>query len=427
MSSSIGFVEFGLTFGFLAGIIWFLNGLWTYRRSRFVEDTPETPIRGISMGLVNIQGKATGQRRVWSPVSHTPCYFYKVHFEQGHSGRGSSWSRVGMDSNGLKFHLEDSTGKVAVDARQADFSMAQTCEREVIAGGTASSVAETMSHVVYGGRIVDETASHPLPPATDEELRYYISRRAGQVVFGVAERLLETKGSLRDPEKMRHIMVQPLAGEESPEKVAQFQAAFLRMARPPGSPGRDLLDKTMEGLGNPPGSAESTEDSQLPGEEFPRKKASFQTTLLRTMLAGGQGRDLLDKSTEGLEQPPGSPESPEKAAQKLAAQAEFAKSLTHPELAFAPETSPFRMTEYCIVPGQEYKVIGTCVENPAPQDEQDRNLIVKGRNEPTYVISDQGRVRPEDALRRRALRMVLVGGTLAAAFLGILLARLGLF
>ncbi len=388
MSSSIGFVEFALTFGFLAGIVWFLNGLWTYRRSRFVADTPETPIRGIPMGLVNIKGKATGQQRIWSPVSHTPCYFYKVHFEQGHSGRGSSWSHLGMDGNGVKFHLEDTTGRVAVDARLADFSMAKTCEREVSAGETASSLAETTSQVVYGGRIVDESESHPLPPPTDEELRYYVSRRAGQAVFAIAERALEAKGSWRGPEKMRHIMGPQLAGEESPEKVAQFQAALLRMAMPPGTPGRDLLEKTMEGLEHPPGSPESPGDSQ-PSEAL------------------------------GSDDP--------KAAQKLAAQAEFAKLLAHPELAFAPETQPFRMTEYCILPGQEYNVVGTCVENPAPQDEQDRNLIVKGKSEPTYVISDQGRVRPEDALRRRALRMVLVGGAEAAACLGILLARLGLF
>ena len=439
MPPSVGFLEFALTFGILAGIVWFLNGLWTYRRSRFVADTPQTPIRGIPMGLVDIRGKATGQQRVWSPVSHTPCYFYEVHFEQGHSGRGSSWSHLGMDANGVKFYLEDDTGKVAVDARLADFSMAKTCEREVSAGERASSVAETRSQVVYGGRIVDDSVSQPLPPATDEELRYYVSRRAGQVVLALAERALETKGSWRDPERMKHIMQQPLVGEgESPEKMAQFQAALLRMAMPPGSPGRDLLDKTMDGLGHPPGSPESAGDPQLAGEESPGGKASFQTTLLRSMLAGGQGADSLNRTMKGLEQPPG-PEYPEdsqppgapapddpKAAQRLAVQAAFAKSLTHPELDFMPETHPFRMTEYCILPGQEYSVIGTCVENPAPQDEQDRNLIVKGKSEPTYVISDQGRVRPEDALRKRALRMVLEGGAIAAACLSVLLERLGL-
>ena len=120
------------------------------------------------------------------------------------------------------------------------------------------------------------------------------------------------------------------------------------------------------------------------------------------------------------------PSDPE-AEQKRAKQRETMQQLlSHPEMAFAPETGRFRLTEYCIVPGREYTVIGTCVENRAAKDEHDRNLIVKGTNEPTYMISDKGHVGVQGSLRGRAVLKVLVGSVLAFVSLTILLVRLGL-
>ena len=41
-------------------------------------------------------------------------------------------------------------------------------------------------------------------------------------------------------------------------------------------------------------------------------------------------------------------------------------------------TGPYRLAEYCILPGHWYDLTGTCMENPNPKDEHDRNMIVKG-------------------------------------------------
>jgi hypothetical protein len=42
----------------------------------------------------------------------------------------------------------------------------------------------------------------------------------------------------------------------------------------------------------------------------------------------------------------------------------------------------YRFKEYCLRPGVTHVVVGTCVENPNPRDANDRNMIVKGEEQP---------------------------------------------
>ena len=85
----------------------------------------------------------------------------------------------------------------------------------------------------------------------------------------------------------------------------------------------------------------------------------------------------------------------------------------------------FRFTEYCILKDHWYDITGTCAENPNCQDEHDRNMIMKGTNEPTFLISWQTEKNIEKSLRRRAMWHVFGGGALAVICLGILLADFG--
>jgi hypothetical protein len=85
----------------------------------------------------------------------------------------------------------------------------------------------------------------------------------------------------------------------------------------------------------------------------------------------------------------------------------------------------YRLSEYCIIPEHWYDVTGTCVENPNPQDEHDRNMIVKGQNEPTFLISWRSEKEVENTLRKRAALHIFGGAALSVACLAILLFRLG--
>ena len=85
--------------------------------------------------------------------------------------------------------------------------------------------------------------------------------------------------------------------------------------------------------------------------------------------------------------------------------------------------SSYRVTEHCLVAEHEYDVIGTCAPNPQPQGDDDRNLILKGQNEPTFVISGFSELKLEKALRKRALIQIAVGGVLIVTMMGFIIAQ----
>jgi hypothetical protein len=125
--------EIALMVGIGAGLLCFFKGLRIYREHRVLADTPASTILGMAMGFVEVHGKAkpVQGRLVNSPVTRTPCLFYKVEikgFVEGHGGR--RWSHHWTDSKGLPFYLEDGTGKVLVDAHGAECDLIRTAWRE---------------------------------------------------------------------------------------------------------------------------------------------------------------------------------------------------------------------------------------------------------------------------------------------------------
>ncbi len=265
----IGRAEIWAAIGFGFGLYWFFKGFRVYRECRVIEDTPETPIRSIAMGLVEVHGKAVGDPPVRSPVTRTPCFFYKVEIEKWQSdqkGEAGSWRHYKTDFGGAPFYLEDPTGKVLVDAHGADVDLNPCDKREV------DGFSKFFSPSIDPGDAQIDPAIASTFEASDREVLMYITKAAG-----------------------------------------------------------------------------------------------------KSGLISGR----------------------------------------------------YRVTEYCIEPEQWYDVTGTCCENPQAQDEHDRNLIKKGQNEPTFMISVHEKKDLESTLRWKAMRGVFGGGALAVACLAFLLMRFG--
>jgi hypothetical protein len=91
----------------------------------------------------------------------------------------------------------------------------------------------------------------------------------------------------------------------------------------------------------------------------------------------------------------------------------------------------FRLREFVVIPGQEYLIDGTCIENsaegPEGVEDKDRCLIAKGRHEPTFLISTKSDVQIHHALQKRALLMIFGGAALTLACTAGLLVHFGLF
>ncbi|HLW80233.1 MAG TPA: hypothetical protein VKU44_11610, partial [Terriglobia bacterium] len=340
MSSDDGKLELALVFGLGVGIVTFFKGFRTYREYRVIEDTPEIPIRSIPMGLVRVHGRAQGEQTVASPVTRTPCYFYRVDIERWKSDQhGGSWSHYRTDLEGVKFYLEDGSGHVLVDAHGAECDLEQACRREVHGGSTSNPAAGPAAGMAAGAGGAGASAG-----ATDAELLSYVSRVSTTKVLGFVGRRLEAAGPVGDPnkEQMRHALAEafthPLEGQGFSELMA-LQAPMLRQRLEARGPLPDPEQErvrlaTLDALRHPVGSPEfKAALSGVQGSAAGVHIESFVATM----------RGLQQHGIAGIDFSSGA-------------------------------SGRYRFTEYCIVPGRDYDITGTCMENAGAQDEHDRNL-----------------------------------------------------
>jgi hypothetical protein len=288
------------TIGFGFGLYLFFKGFREFRMYRMMADTPVIPVRSMAMGLVEIYGTAVGEQKVVSPVSHTPCFWYRVEIEKrtkDSKGR-ERWSHFRTDVNGVSFYLQDATGKVKVNPHDAELDLKQQCRVER-----------------HGDTYVDRVAAGTAVP-------HFVDATPPSA-------LAEGSGA---------------AGALTPDE-ARREMELLR---------RDMRQERRA------------------QQVSATKVLSF---LSRLSAGGGTGR--------------------------------------------------FRLTEYCIIPGQPYHISGTCAENPHPRDEYDRNVIQKGENEPTFHISWRTEQEVEKYLRRRAFKFIFGGAALSLVCLGIVLNEFG--
>lgn len=292
------------TIGFGAGIYLFFKGFKEFRNYRLMADTPVVPIRSLAMGRSEIYGTARGDVQVVSPVSHTSCYWYKVEIEkQTKDSKGrKSWSSYATDINGVPFDLEDATGKVRVNPKQAELELIQQCRDER-----------------YGDTYIERAGAGTAVP-------HFVSATP-------------------------------------PETAAPADEGT-----PPGALTPGQAREEMENLRRQMRLERRAQQTPGPG---------ILTSIIRTMTTGGS-------------------------------------------------SGRFRLTEYCIIPGRQYHIAGTCAENPSPRDEDDRNLICKGENEPFFHISWRTEEETQKHYRRKAFFYVFGGGALSVVCLGILLNEFGM-
>lgn len=329
------------------GIYTFYKGIRSFREYKVLEDTPRMPIRSVPMGFVHIHGKAESAQVLTSPVSKTACCFYRVEIDHWEThGRSSGWEHLCTDADGYKLYVADETGRILIDAHDAEIDLPPTQERVVDsqAAATAGTMAvasdsDLLTYVTYAQvHHMTDKVSHWLDHKLDQRLeqgsldpakqqgieafRQFLQavpdvQKTGHLPVGLMEKVLASRGPLADPEK---------------EARRQFALEHIRQMQSSGTIPEILLHQS----------------SQV-----------------------AQGR--------------------------------------------------FRLREYLILPGQEYFVSGTCVENPQPQDAHDRNLIVKGQTERTFLISSRPDQQAMSAVGKGSLKAVLIGAGLTLVCLALLL------
>jgi hypothetical protein len=256
-----GNIDGWLIAGFVFGLIFFVRGLRTFRKSLMVADTPIMPIRSVAMGIAQVHGHAGGDTPFPSPVRGLPCYAFRIQIER-YEGR-NGWKHYRTDQNGMKFHLSDESGRILVDPKEAELDVP-----------------------VSGRRVVGD------PP----------------------------------------------------------------------------MNFSLKGL-----------------------------------LGRGRSYDTSDVSL--------SAKSDDELLEFAAASYDYSNS--------------YRFTERCIEPDQEYDVLGTCVENPRPKDNSERNLMTKGEHNGTFLISSKSAEELTSGMGWRSTMMVIGGAALTVFCAALFMARHG--
>jgi hypothetical protein len=127
--------------GVAGGLYLFYRGFRLLQRKRLILNTPQSKIRSASMGLVEINGVATGPYLINSPLKQMSCYYYRsIAWQYQQRGKNSEWVKVAEESLHVPFYMDDSSGKLLVDPTGAEMDLHcdlhEEYNRSVLLSGT---------------------------------------------------------------------------------------------------------------------------------------------------------------------------------------------------------------------------------------------------------------------------------------------------
>ncbi len=120
------------------GLMVFVHAFVLLGRKRAIENCPTSRVRSMSMGLVEVKGRARQRYSLKAPFSLTDCVYYSYkRYEWEHFGNQSGYRLKQWGESGrVPFYLEDETGRALVQPEHAVVSAGTTQEMSAPFGGT---------------------------------------------------------------------------------------------------------------------------------------------------------------------------------------------------------------------------------------------------------------------------------------------------
>jgi len=126
--------------GVAGGLYLFIVGFRLLSRKHLIADTPTSQIASASMGLVEVSGRVNGPYTVPAAITGNGCLLYRtVAWQQGDARRQSEWDKIAEEKQHVPFFLDDGTGQLLVDARDAELDL--DCDYRGEFDGSALSFA----------------------------------------------------------------------------------------------------------------------------------------------------------------------------------------------------------------------------------------------------------------------------------------------
>jgi hypothetical protein len=120
------------------GLCFLFIGFQLRARKRLLLTTPTCKIRSAALGLVEVNGVAAGPHTMPAPVSGKPCFFYHTTVWQQREGKKQDWEKIADETLQMPFFVNDSTGQLLIEPLGADLDV--HCDfREEFGGSFFSS------------------------------------------------------------------------------------------------------------------------------------------------------------------------------------------------------------------------------------------------------------------------------------------------
>lgn len=132
------------------GAYYFVKGFYKWSHYNTIVNTPTSKIEAIATGFVEVYGEALAKvEYLTSPFCGEECVFYKYTVEEyRHHGKHSSWDVIRKGQSEAPFLVQDETGKIEVNPRDAEFEVVDKREFRINPGdGTPDKIREFLKEV----------------------------------------------------------------------------------------------------------------------------------------------------------------------------------------------------------------------------------------------------------------------------------------
>jgi len=129
------------------GLYFFFLGFQLLARKRLLLATPTSKIRSAALGLVEVNGMAAGPYTMSAPITGKPCFLYRTAAWQQREGKKQEWEKVADETLHLPFFIDDSTGQVLVEPLGADLDLHRDFREEYAVSFFSSNLDEVPPRV----------------------------------------------------------------------------------------------------------------------------------------------------------------------------------------------------------------------------------------------------------------------------------------
>lgn len=154
------------------GVLCLAGAYLELKKRQLIRDTPTSPVRSLAVGDVEVKGRARPvEDPPLSPLSHKEACVFVFEVEEEHEGdKGSDWHTVLQLRKGIPFEVDDGTGRVLVDAEDADLDMERERRVHVDAGELPPEAVRTWAEESDRFDVSDADGNEGLIEAVDDTL-----------------------------------------------------------------------------------------------------------------------------------------------------------------------------------------------------------------------------------------------------------------